>query len=81
VGAKPFGILLTRTTKRTFADKKEEKIIEEEDAIIKYLRSMWLWKNLLLQKNAGSYSSQGAAGESNSQHKQESTWGPGGYEA
>lgn len=39
---------------------------------------MWLWKSLLQnQKNAGSYSSQGAAGESNRQHKQENVGNDG----
>ena len=66
-------LLLTRRMKKI--------IEEEEDTIIKYLRSMWLWKNLLQQKNAGSYSSQGAAGESNRQCKQESTWETMGDEA
>lgn len=43
---------------------------------------MWLWKNLLQnQKNAGSDSSQGAAGESNRQHKQQNIWEMMGNEA
>lgn len=75
VGAKPFGILLTRITKR------RKKNIEEEDTITNYLRSMRLGKNLLQQTNAGSYSSQGAAGESNRQCKQENTWETMGDEA
>lgn len=41
-------------------------MMEEDDAIVKYLRTMWLWKNLLQQKNAGSSSSRGAAGGSDS---------------
>lgn len=62
--------------------RRRKKIPQEGERIIKYIRSMWLWKNLLQnQKNAGSYSSQGAAGESNRQHKQENMWEIMGNEA